>query len=48
MKYSYKIVDKNTDKEVAVGQANSTLEVVKEFKLAYESQQHLKAVFNEL
>ena len=48
MKYSYKITDEQTGKVVATGQANTTMEVVKEYKLAYESAKHLKASFVEL
>lgn len=48
MKYSYKITDSNTGKVVASGQCRTTLEIVKEFRLAYQSQQHLKASFIEL
>ena len=48
MKYSYEIVDKDSGEVVASGQTNSTLEVIKQYKLAYPSQQHIKAVFAEL
>ena len=44
----YKIVNKNTGEVVAHGENKTPLEVVKEYKLAYAAQQHLKAVFYEL
>lgn len=40
----FKLVDKNTDSVVWAGEAKTSLELVKRFKLAYESQQHLKLV----
>jgi hypothetical protein len=39
----FKIIDKNTNRVIATD-SGTALEIVKKYKLAYESQQHLQLV----